>query len=207
MLPRSRNPLPLPKRKARQRKAVILASGPSLTQADIDYIRGKGLVIAVNDCHRLAPWADILYACDLKWWRYHRGCPEFSGQKWTQSDIAAREYGLRHIEGINAPGFSLRPGLIHYGANGGYQAINLALHFGAEQIILLGFDMQRSGDGKKHWFGEHPEPLNMHDGFDSWIAAFETTPASLLAAGVDVINCSRDTALTCFPRRALREVI
>ena len=42
----------------------ILATGPSLTPAQAEYAKGKARVIAVNDAWRLAPWADILYACD-----------------------------------------------------------------------------------------------------------------------------------------------
>ena len=42
----------------------ILATGPSLTPDQAEYAKGKARVIAVNDAWRLAPWADILYACD-----------------------------------------------------------------------------------------------------------------------------------------------
>jgi len=34
---------------------VCLASGPSLTQADVDYCRGKARVIAIKDVLHLAP--------------------------------------------------------------------------------------------------------------------------------------------------------
>ena len=63
---------------------VCIGGGPSLTLADVTSIAGKARVIAINDAYRMAPWADMLYACDLKWWRWHDGAPYFLGEKWTQ---------------------------------------------------------------------------------------------------------------------------
>ena len=50
--------------------AVCLGGGPSLNKEDIEYCREKKGVrfIAINDAYRLAPFADILYAADKKWW-------------------------------------------------------------------------------------------------------------------------------------------
>ena len=40
---------------------VCLATGPSLTQADVDAVRGQAdAVIAISDAVDLAPWADVL---------------------------------------------------------------------------------------------------------------------------------------------------
>lgn len=47
---------------------VCVASGESLTRADVNYCRGKARVLAINDNYRIAPWADWLYACDGRWW-------------------------------------------------------------------------------------------------------------------------------------------
>ena len=40
--------------------AVVIASGPSLTQDYVDYCRGRAWVVVVNDNSRRAPWADVL---------------------------------------------------------------------------------------------------------------------------------------------------
>ena len=186
--------------------AVLIASGPSLTQADVDYCQGKARVLVVNDNYRLAPWADALYACDPTWWVAHKGVPDFAGQKWTQSLPAAQRWGLLHIEGDREPGLSRDPNLIHFGSNSGYQAINLAVHFGARRLLLLGYDMQRTG-GRSHWFGDHPTGLNNHSDYVNFAHNFNTLPPGLEMAGVEVINCSRETALTCFPRRKLTDVL
>ncbi len=43
---------------------VVLASGPSMTAADAEYVRGKARVMTVNSTWRLAPWADAHYTND-----------------------------------------------------------------------------------------------------------------------------------------------
>jgi len=43
---------------------AIFGAGPSLTQAQVEQTRGACQTIAVNLAYRLAPWADLLYACD-----------------------------------------------------------------------------------------------------------------------------------------------
>jgi hypothetical protein len=58
--------------------AVCIGNGPSLTQAQVDFTRGardangRVRVIAINDAFKLAPWADVLYFCDDKWWQWRR---------------------------------------------------------------------------------------------------------------------------------------
>lgn len=108
-------------------------------------------------------------------------------------------FGVKRIPSENKPGLSLDPFKIHQGANGGYQALNLAVLLGVKTVFLLGFDM-RSVDGKKHWHGDHPNGLNnpTDDTYRMWINAFNTTIGDLKTAGVEVINCTHDSALRCF---------
>lgn len=46
--------------------------------------------------------------------------------------------------------------------NSGQRAIQLAAHFGAERIILLGYDC--SLENGTHWHGNHPDGLKNPDG-------------------------------------------
>jgi len=71
---------------------------------------------------------------------------------------------------------------------------------GAERIVLLGFDMMRSED-KSHWFGDHPAEMNAASPYPSFVNAFRTiNPAEY---GIEIWNCSRRTALDCFPKHDL----
>jgi hypothetical protein len=164
----------------------------------------RGLrTIAVNDAYRLAPWADVLYACDGEWWDHHGGCMGFAGEKWSSHAPGgndkrrhAERYGLHLVAGVDAPGFSHDPSRIHYGLNSGYQALNLALLFGAKRIALVGFDM-RAVDGRAHFFGAHGGGLRA-PAFGLFVERFKAA-ARTVPAGVDVINCTPGSALTCFP--------
>lgn len=160
-------------------------------------------MLVINDNYRLAPWADVLYACDFKWWRQYNGVPEFTGQKWTVDANAARTYpDLHHVKGLPLPGLSSDQNIINTGRNSGYQAINLAILFGAARIVLLGYDMQVTGD-KRHWFGEHPAPLVSCSNYGRYIENYRTMTPDLERLGIPVINCTRETALTMFPRMEL----
>lgn len=87
------------------------------------------------------------------------------------------------------------PELIYTGGNSGYQAINLAWHFGAARILLLGYDM-RPG----HWHGKHPRPLSNYSPYEEWVRRFR-----LLAGDLDipVVNCTPGSALDAFPMASL----
>lgn len=194
---------------------ALVASGPSLRSQDVDYLRGKCRVIVINDNFKLAPWADALYACDRDWWERKR--PEFAGLKFTQyslndarkraQDVATAErFGARAFGGLPHAGLSRDPDVIHYGDNSGYQAINVAYHMGATRIILLGYDMQRTG-GKAHWFGDHPKGMNNLGNLPRWVKYHDALAADLKAEGVEVINCTRETALTQYPRTNLEDVL
>lgn len=156
--------------------------------------------MVVNDNYRLAPWADWLYACDGAWWKVYANDVRdtFAGECWTRDQAAADKYGLHWIRSASNPGLSVDPRVIHEGGNSGYQALNLGVHFGAKRILLLGYDM-----GGKHWFGDHPDSLPVQSNYRIFLDNFATLPNDLARAGVEVINCTRDTALTVFPRSTI----
>jgi hypothetical protein len=191
---------------------VCVASGPSLTRDDVEYCLGRrAKVLVINDGWRIAPWADWLYACDGGWWVStpigldlpNHVATKGMRERWTCDRTVPAEWGIRHIDSAPAPGLSRDPRLIHEGENGGYQAINLAYHFGARTIVLLGYDMS----GTSHWFGAHPEGLNDATDFSERAHHFEQLAADLKGEGVTVVNASRQTALRCFERAAIEDVL
>ena len=152
------------------------------------------------------PGCDHLYGCDYRWWKYHIGSISdlYEGRCWTQDiqwedtgkKVDPAQWGITQLTSLERPGLSIAEGIIHQGKNSGYQAVNLALLLGAERIIMLGFDMGMAA-GKRHFFGEHPQPMNMASNYADFIKKFETIkPAEY---GVEIWNVSRNTALKCFP--------
>lgn len=185
------------------RTVAILASGPSMSQAVADAVRAAGVpAIAINTTHRLAPWADLLYACDPEWWQHptNADAHRFRGVKVCLGGVVAGVHRL-HIAGTL--GVSTQPGCICTGGNSGYQALQVALHGGARRVLLCGFDMTAARGG--HWHGGHPAGLKntMEETFVVWRRRFEAAAPFLAAAGLEVINCTPRSALTCFPKGTL----
>ena len=196
----------------RGQTAVLLGGGTQDPEV-VDSIRGKAHVIAINDAYKLAPWADILYGCDAKWWNWTK--PEFSGQKVALKWNAMKgEYfpgydsishsGIFAMGATGLEGLELAPVGLRTGANSGYQAINLAVHMGATRILLLGYDMQPTENGS-HWFGEHPD--GVEPSYDNMLMHFPSLVKPLKEKGVEVINCTHNTALGVFPRGKIEEFL
>lgn len=215
ILDESNNPLQLENKAQIDNKAkkkwFIIASGPSLTKEDVERVRGQN-VIAINDNYKLAPWADVLYACDPNWWRWHiDDVKSFKGKKyrqdksWTDKDVEViKDLDVQCIKSISESGLSTNPNVIHDGCNSGIQAINLAYHLGARKIILLGYDQQAT-DGKAHWFGHHPNEI-VSDWY-KWKGHYQLVADQAPDIGLEIINCTRETALTCFPIKKLKEML
>lgn len=184
---------------------VCIAGGPSLTAEDVEYCRGKAKVIAINDAYKLAPWADVLYACDKRWWDWHRGVTSFTGLKYALQRPALKWPGVQVLQNTGIHGLELKPNGVRNGKNSGYQAINVAVHLGAKRIVLLGYDMQIKLGGPSHWFGDHP--LGGQPPVGSFRGMFAGLVKPLGELGIEVINCSRETALECFPVKALEQVL
>lgn len=181
---------------------VCIGTGPSLTQADVDYCRGKARVIVVNNAVFLAPWADVMHACDAKFWYWHRAdkrLAAFTGLKYAL-EPRAKFPGVQVLRNTGDTGLDLRPECLRAGRNSGYQAINLAVHLGAARILLLGYDMQ--GD---HYFGHHPD--QSRPPFATCLKRYATLVEPLQKLNIAIVNCSRKTALRCFPCQPLEEAL
>lgn len=200
---------------------VILASGPSLTQDDAVHARfAVDYVIAVNESWRVLPpttrmAADVLYAADVSWWK-HRApkAEQFTGERWTQDkhwtprDAEARGINVirsEHGHGVAHPGADF----IYTGFNSGFQALNLAVVWGAKRVVLLGFDMGVS-NGRNHWHEDYSggELRNAApDVYNGFRNAFVKCAPKFAELGVEVINASRETTLKCFPRMTIQEAL
>ena len=192
------------------RNAVVVASGPSLTPQQCSLIAAarandRCRVMVVNTTFRALPDADCLYACDDKWWRAHIAEVDrafIRGELWTTDEKARDGLGICWLGIKHRPGLSRDPLYLHSGGNSGYQAINLAFHWGARRILLVGFDMRRT-DGRSHWHGDHPRPLSNPQTPETWVRNFTPLADDLVPEGVEVINCTPGSALGQFPRADL----
>lgn len=177
--------------------AVIVAGGPSFTAAQsrlIGIAKARNLikVVAINDAVYPCWYADIAYACDERWWKYHRGLPGFRGMR-----VGMEPNGLpsvRILKNGGMDGFSFNPDTLCNGGNSGYQCVHLCAHLGADPIITVALDM----DGP-HWFGKHPDDISMPPRpVSERVDRFNELADILNDLGVDVINTSPRSSLRCF---------
>lgn len=176
---------------------VCIASGPSLTPEDIESVRqwraGRAgrAVVTTNTTVFSVPWADVLVAWDGKWWKTYiaRVNEEFKGERWTGSHSNEKYQAQRFTGPFRAHG------------NSGAAAVSLALWRGAGRVLMLGYDCQKT-DGKTHHHGSHPEGMSDAATIEKWPDRFK---ALAQRSGGKVLNCSRVTALTCFPMARLED--
>lgn len=184
-------------------KAVVLGTGPSLKceKPDIERLKACGYkLFGVNNTFNDFD-LDVWIACDEGWHdEYSPVVGDFDKWHWNQS--VCEKYGYKHIEGRWGDGLSTDKNYIHYGHSSGYQALNLALHYGADEIFLCGYDMRYQGS--RHYFsglsekeGEYPKRLRKHSTFDGLIKQYETIPKA--NPNLNIYNCTKSSALTCFP--------
>jgi hypothetical protein len=187
------------------RTVAILASGPSMSKEVADRVwAGAVNTIVINTTHRLAPWADMLYAADTYWWaKYAKEAGAFAGLKVTCAE-GFHVPGLLVLRNTGKVGFDPDPSCVRTGGNSGYQAIHVAVHAGAKKILLCGFDMHGT-----HWHSRHPEPLrNAGEGiYPRWISLYEKLALELAERHVKVINCTPGSALKVWPMGNLEEAL
>jgi hypothetical protein len=164
-----------------------------MSQAVADSVSGLPRIV-VNNAYTLAPNAEILYACDSKWWLSYPDALGFDGLKVT-IDASLDVPQVMLLKNTGTHGYDPDPANLRTGHNSGYQAVQLAVKMGAAKILLLGFDMHGA-----HFFGDHPDHLQDRDPdlFSRFIAEFDAVAPTYAEMGVDVVNCTAGSALKCF---------
>ena len=193
--------------------SLIVATGPSLRRKDLELLRGHcSRVIAINCGVFYAPWADVVYAGDGNWWKVYG--PKIGWFKGRRISRTARFPGVEIWRG---------GGWKRTGGNSGHQGIQWEVDSGGRNLALIGFDHQKTG-GRAHVHADHPAKndlqtcvrgkLTTHTvqlgnagGIHNWPGAMNKTAKDLQVMGVRVVNLSRETALTCFPRMAVEEFL
>jgi hypothetical protein len=197
---------------------VCVASGPSLTDrqcaiAEEARLSGHCRIIVVNNNWARIRSADLLYACDGRWWDVYADAVRagFRGECWTHTPLVGANGTMTTGERQHAEIIARYPWLQtadvgRVGGNGGAQAIPVGEMKGARRFLLIGYDMKRGPRGEKHHHPDHPKPLT-NGTPNGWLRRFDELAKVWAARGLTIVNCSRDTALTCFPRMTLGEAL
>jgi hypothetical protein len=185
--------------KYRNKKFVLCATGPSLTPEVVETLRkykDDHVIFGINDSYRIIDFLDEHYACDERWWAawgkdFREKYPSLSA--WAYGDNAA-EYGVKVIKGFHNSGLSLRQDKLHYGANSGYQALNIAFLMGGRKFILVGYNMGTLA-GKNHFFGTHGHGMNNSSPYGLFVQNYNSIQEPIKSL---VVNCTENSALKCF---------
>lgn len=193
--------------------AVVIASGPSLSDEQLEHVEhvrevGACRVITVNNTCERAPWADAHYFGDymaVKHYAKKLKPPNgpCMGEWWSGSTAARDSLRTHYVKTAPHPGFGDK--VVHLNGNSGAQAINLAMLWGSRRILLLGFDMKPAKDGRAHWFGQHPPHLVTVQLFQAWRDALAKAAPDADKRGVAIVNVTPGSALECFRRGDLFE--
>jgi hypothetical protein len=186
----------------------IVCGGPSVTQAEVDRLRGKR-VIVINTSFQRAPAADFLFFADARWWGEHRRqvTAEFKGRI-VSATGAVRNHLVLTLEKVKPPpALALKPHQVAMSRTSLAGAINLAVHLGATRIVLLGADMRAAANGKTHHYAApHKWPVKP----GCWAEQMRELKAMaepLKRLKVDVVNCSPVSLIDWWPKRTLDSVL
>lgn len=168
--------------------AAVVCTGQSVTQADVDLLRGRCKVVVVSDAYKLAPWADAMVSHDKQWWEAHAEC-DFSGPRYCAyfQDLP-KKYRTERF----------RPS----GGNSGCMGLlvaNTKLGETPKRILLLGADCKGT-----HYFGKHTRP-GLNNTNEKQFEAIRRQYRALRE--LPVVNCSPISALDCFPKMSVADAL
>jgi hypothetical protein len=202
------------------RSITIVAGGWSALHLNLAKLRRP--IIAVNDAARFLPiYPDIVVSMDRLWtenrWKW---LAKREGITWIRASalqkIPIAEMEKAHqvnkwltrfccdhqaVRMIDRDEYS-EPSL--NGTNSGMCAMNLAYQMQPEKVYLVGFDMNRSPQGRPYWHAPYPWASYLgatSDGkYEAWAQQFDVAAEQFKAAGIRVFNVSESSAITSFKK-------
>lgn len=192
----------------------IIGGGPSLKALDLRRLETREphqRVITVNNAFRLLKNPDVIFYADTRWWGWNSAdiALDFPGRIISTCSASIKyldprvcrmgrdyRYDTRHMPEGTAVALSEDPTLLS-GPDSGYMAMNLAYHFGASRIVLLGFDMGFQ-EGQAHWHEDHPVVTPESNYTDLFLPRYPALCEMLTKRNVEVLRCT-PSRLDCVP--------
>lgn len=189
----------------------ILGGGPSIKDLDLDLIKEIWPVISCNLAFIDYPWVDVMYFgdCKVHTWVSEKGryCNQFvkyQGLKISCCPDTRDDPDIKTLFRL-PKGITTDKRSIGWNVNSGGSAINLAYHFGARRVILLGFDMKKV-EGKDNFHDYNYVP-NKHDVYHKFLYFFKFIKKDADKLGLEIINATVGSSLDLFPIVPYEEVI
>jgi hypothetical protein len=175
-------------------------------------------VIGINMSYKIGNWIDVVFFGDSGFFlREREDLAAFPGLKVTCHPTTRSEDWVKYLgrDSSHPKGISPNPKLVSWNGNSGAAAINMAVHAGAKRIILLGFDMKLGKDNVQHWhdlYKRGPVPENDQRRFRKLpfprhLLGFPSIAEDAKKLGVEIINACPDSAIECFPKFTVKELL
>jgi len=190
----------------------IVAGGPSVMDLNYDLLVDKN-VLGVNSAVYFR-FVDVLFFGDAKWYWWNRKMiQKFDGLKITVNKLVeGRDPSVHEEPDINVVrcpstrGLHTEPDKVCWNKSSGGCAINVAIHLGAKRIILLGYDMKRTYD-RKNWNPHQSEKTNQNPYEHQGATLPHMWNAIQNKTDVQVLNATEGSAIDCFPKVKLEDVV
>ncbi|AXQ69198.1 alpha-2;3-sialyltransferase [Caulobacter phage CcrBL9] len=187
---------------------MLIGGGPTVRDVDLSKIEGRARVITLNNSWELAPFNDIHFFADTRWWRWH-------GQKFpadyparivtvSKGDLGPGGERVFRMRKEHAGGLCTDPQGV-YGRDSGMMAMNLAFNLGVSRIVLIGYDMRFTA-GEGHWHEDHPIEAKESYYTDEFAPEYPPVVAQIEAAGVEVLRIT-PSALDFIPQVTLEDAL
>lgn len=192
------------------RDVFVIGGGPSLRNFDPKILEGRD-VIVTNEAFSMIPDAKVLVFVDIGWWQGRKQAvlDTFTGTIIGRGPYSSmyRADKIVNVAFRSGDYWSEDPRQLG-GRNSGLAAINAAVLMGARRVFLLGFDMRSVGD-RNNYHILHPTSVGrqQHRYLNIFLPEMVKASQRIEALGHIVINCTPDSALTCFPERTLEWVL
>jgi len=186
-------------------RCFIIGGGPSINNVNFELIKHE-YIYGLNEAFRFGTFVNTWFFSDSDIFKNHRE----DIKKWPNRIVSCagatkRHKKIEYLERCRKHALCFEPGKIGFpsrGANSGASAINLAVREGFDEIILLGYDMKL--DGEKSNYHDYYKKSTKQQTYDKFMEVLETISKEIKAT---VINANPDSALACFPKCKLKELL
>lgn len=186
----------------------IIAGGTSVDPKQVKRLRGRPntITIAVNSSYQIAPWADLLFFADDRWFKREMKerpaeLTKFKGRILTTS-IHVKDPRLEKLKKVaptKAVPLATDRGTIAIERTSVHACLNICLHAKAARVVLIGVDNRDGDNGRIHHHDEYPWPRR-HSTWDVKRKQLQLVVDPLREAGIQVLNASPISTLEWWPK-------
>jgi hypothetical protein len=196
--------------------AIVIGNGPSMLAPTAPRPRPSDMVkvLVANGGYKLHPDASVLMCSDRHWLAANPDLSGFTGPEVivTRPEAVRREdprmWATNHafIEKVRGDIFADATTLVE-GHNSTSTNISLAVLRGARRIILLGVDLAPGKDMRRRTYDDSVDNVQQAAArYERQVRHLGLQAYWVKRRGIEVLNCSPKSKLTCYPYADFREV-